>query len=91
MIDNFERARKAIKPKDAEGDETNNRYLAMSNALMSTLASIGMEVIPTVGTEFDYNLHMAIQQASLAHTPRYGPYHVKPSLSHHSFQRHIFV
>jgi hypothetical protein len=63
MLDNFERARKSISAEDEEGATTNNRYLEMRDKLMATLGQMGVEQIPTVGTEFDYNLHMAIQQA----------------------------
>lgn len=66
MMDNFERARKSISPEDEEGEATNARYLQMSDALMATLGQMGVDQIPTVGTEFDYNLHMAIQQVRAA-------------------------
>lgn len=66
MIDNFERARKSISPEDEEGEATNARYLQLSDMLMATLGEMGVEQIPTVGTEFDYNLHMAIQQVRTA-------------------------
>jgi molecular chaperone GrpE len=31
------------------------------DTLMASLAAMGVETIPTVGEDFDYNLHMAIQ------------------------------
>ena len=34
----------------------------MHAGLMATLGELGMKKIEAVGTEFDYNLHMAIQQ-----------------------------
>lgn len=69
MLDNFERARKSISPADEEGEVTNARYLQMNDELMATLGAMGVEPIPTVGTEFDYNLHMAIQQVSAGGRP----------------------
>ena len=51
-----------IKPEGEEQEATNARYQDMHTALMTTLTDMGMEKIPTVGAEFDYNLHMAIQQ-----------------------------
>lgn len=61
VLDNFDRARDTIKPEGAEQDATNARYQEMHAGLMATLTEMGMEKIPTVGTEFDYNMHMALQ------------------------------
>ena len=40
----------------------NAKYEAMHATLMEGLAAIGVEKVETIGAEFDYNLHMAIQQ-----------------------------
>lgn len=61
VLDNFDRARDTIKPEGEEQEATNARYQEMHAALMTTLGEMGMEKIPTVGSEFDYNLHMALQ------------------------------
>uniref|UniRef100_A0A7S4ETV1 GrpE protein homolog n=1 Tax=Chrysotila carterae TaxID=13221 RepID=A0A7S4ETV1_CHRCT len=62
VLDNFERARVAIKPEGEAQEATNAKYLSMLEGLMEKLKAQGLERIPTVGEEFDYNLHMAIQQ-----------------------------
>ena len=36
-------------------------YEVVYDTLMLALAEMGVETIPTVGEDFDYNLHMAIQ------------------------------
>ena len=36
-------------------------YEVVYDTLMLALAEMGVETIPTVGKDFDYNLHMAIQ------------------------------
>jgi len=63
VLDNFDRARASIKLEGEEQEATDARYQEMYEALMITLEELGVEKIPTVGEEFDYNLHMAIQQA----------------------------
>jgi len=63
MLDNFDRARASISPAGEEEEVVNAQYEEMHGALMSTLEEgLGMEKIEAVGQEFDYNLHMAIQQ-----------------------------
>jgi len=62
VLDNFDRARMSISPEGEAQEAANAQYLAMRDELMGALAELGMEQIETVGAEFDYNLHMAIQQ-----------------------------
>jgi len=62
MLDNFDRARNAIKPEGDAQMALNETYMKMLADLYSSLESQGLQKIPTVGEEFDYNLHMAIQQ-----------------------------
>ena len=69
VLDNFDRARGSIETAEGEEVETNERYQAMHAALMESLTSMGVTKVPTVGEEFDYNLHMAISQ--MPH-PEYG-------------------
>lgn len=62
VLDNFDRARASIRPEGAAQEATNAHYTKMHAGLMATLGELGMKKIEAVGTEFDYNLHMAIQQ-----------------------------
>jgi len=62
VLDNFDRARGAIKPEGAAQDAANAQYQEMHTELMAALSELGMEKMEVEGEEFDYNLHMAIQQ-----------------------------
>jgi molecular chaperone GrpE len=62
VLDNFDRARASIRSEGAAQEATNALYTQMHTGLMATLGELGMKKIEAVGTEFDYNLHMAIQQ-----------------------------
>lgn len=62
VIDNFDRARGSISPSGAAQEAVNANYLAMNADLMAELEQMGVAKIETIGAEFDYNLHMAIQQ-----------------------------
>lgn len=66
VLDNFDRARGLIEPQGEEEEAVNAKYEEMYTMLMDGLAEIGVEKIPTVGVEFDYNIHMAIQQVPSA-------------------------
>merc|ERR1712083_510801 len=62
ILDNFDRARTAINPEGEVQEALDAEYKQMLASLMSSLQSQGLEKIATVGEEFDYNIHMAIQQ-----------------------------
>jgi molecular chaperone GrpE len=62
VLDNFDRARASIKPEGEAAEAVNAQYQDMNTKLMETLAALDVTQIETVGKEFDYNLHMAIQQ-----------------------------
>ena len=62
MTDNLERAKSAISVEGEAQQAVADAYAQMYDELQSTLKEMGVERIPTVGEEFDYNLHMAIQQ-----------------------------
>ena len=73
VLDNFDRARTSISPDGATQEATNAEYQEVHARLMATLGELGMEKIEAVGTEFDYNLHMAIQQRPPTSTTRASP------------------
>jgi len=62
VLDNFDRARASISPAGDAEDSVNAQYEQLHDALMTSLGDLGMEKIDAVGQEFDYNMHMAIQQ-----------------------------
>ena len=61
VLDNLDRARTLIKPEGDEEAEISESYDDMYQTLLFALTELGVEMIPTVGEEFDYNMHMAIQ------------------------------
>jgi len=61
VLDNFDRARTSINAEGEEQVALNARYEDMHASLMLALEEMGLEKIPTLGEEFDYNLHMALQ------------------------------
>jgi len=62
VLDNFDRARNSISTEGDKQTAANEEYQAMRDHLMETLKKeMGVTTIPTVGEEFDYNLHMAMQ------------------------------
>lgn len=62
VLDNFDRARDSITANGPDEEQTNAEYQKMHELLMSALDDLEVTKIPTVGEEFDYNLHNAIQQ-----------------------------
>ena len=63
VLDNFDRARGSIATDGPESEAVNARYQEMHVGLMASLDQMGVAKIPTVGEQFDYNVHMAISKA----------------------------
>lgn len=62
LLDNLDRAKAASTTEGDAQIALNDRYLALCASLLSSLEEMGLERMETVGKEFDYNLHNAIQQ-----------------------------
>ena len=62
IIDNFDRAKANIKPEGAEQEAIVEYYNGCFARIDELLEGFDLETVPSVGTEFDYNLHEAIQQ-----------------------------
>lgn len=62
LLDNFDRARGLVAPDGEAQRALSARYEAAHASLMAALEGMGVAKIETVGAEFDYNLHQAIQQ-----------------------------
>lgn len=62
VLDNFDRARASISPVGEDGEAINGEYQALHAQLMGALDSLDVKKMEVLGTEFDYNMHMAIQQ-----------------------------
>jgi len=59
VFDNFERARNHF-PKELEGNEWAQGMLAVEKQFVAKMEEMGIKRIPTVGQQFDANLHEAI-------------------------------
>ncbi len=59
VFDNFERARNHF-PKELEGNEWAQGMLAVEKQFVAKMEEMGIKRIPTVGNQFDPNLHEAI-------------------------------
>ena len=62
LLDNFDRAFGVIKPETEEEAAVEVEYKALYQSVLEKFAELGVELIPTVGTEFDYEYHQAIMQ-----------------------------
>ena len=61
VVDNYDRARGIIQTEGPEQEALAAQYEAVYATLEKAMADLGVTKIATVGTEFDYNTHMAIQ------------------------------
>jgi molecular chaperone GrpE len=61
VVDNYDRARGIIQVEGPEQEAVAAQYEELYATLEKALADLGVTKIKTVGTEFDYNTHMAIQ------------------------------
>lgn len=62
MIDNFERAKGAIKAETEGEQKIDNSYQGIYKQFVEAMKSMGVTAIETVGKEFDPNLHEAIMR-----------------------------
>ena len=63
VLDNFQLAAKHI-PVEIENDNWVSGIKQIEKQLESILTSVGLEKIPTIGNQFDHNLHEAIESIS---------------------------
>jgi molecular chaperone GrpE len=61
-MDGLNRAFGAIKPSNAEEEAIEAEYKEAYNQILTTFEGLGIEVIETVGKEFDYEVHQAVMQ-----------------------------
>ena len=61
VVDNYDRARGIIQVEGPEQEAVAAQYETVYATLEKAMTDLGVSKIATVGTEFDYNTHMAIQ------------------------------
>lgn len=62
VLDNFERAKASLKASSEQGEAILKHYETIFEDVQGILGSFDLKTVPALGTEFDYNLHEAIQQ-----------------------------
>ncbi|CAJ1969320.1 unnamed protein product [Cylindrotheca closterium] len=62
LLDNFDRAFGVIKPENDEEAAIEAEYKELYQSVLDKFTSLGVEIVATVGTEFDYEVHQAIMQ-----------------------------
>lgn len=62
IIDNFDRAKANLKPTSSAEEAIVDYYNGCFAKIDDLLQEFDVEAVPTVGSEFNYNLHEAIQQ-----------------------------
>lgn len=62
VLDNFERANKAVKPETEAEQKIVNSYQSISKQLLDALVRLKVEPIDAIGTVFDPQMHEAIQR-----------------------------
>ncbi len=62
VLDNFDRAFGAVQPSTDEELAIEAEYKGTYQMMLDAFAEMGVEEVPTVGVEFDYQVHQAVMQ-----------------------------
>lgn len=62
VLDNFDRAFGVVVPSNDAEHEIAQLYEGVYGEILGKFKSLGIEEVPTVGTEFDYEIHQAVMQ-----------------------------
>jgi len=62
VLDNYDRAFGAVTAETDADKAVEAEYQGTYDLILSTLEELGVEEVPTVGTEFDYEIHQAVMQ-----------------------------
>lgn len=62
VLDNYDRAFGVITPETDAERAIEAHYKEAYQMILSTFEKLGVEEVPTVGIEFDYELHQAVMQ-----------------------------
>ena len=62
LLDNFYRAFTSIKPETDAEKAIEAEYKEVYQQVMAKIGELGVEEVPTVGIEFDYEMHQAVMQ-----------------------------
>ncbi len=70
VLDNFERANKALENVD-DCEKVKESFNLIQKQVFDTLSSLGLEEIKAVGEEFDPNFHEAVMQTPTSEHPEH--------------------
>lgn len=62
LLDNYDRAFGVLTAETDEQKEIEEAYRTTYDKILGTFESLGVTEVPTVGTEFDYEVHQAVMQ-----------------------------
>lgn len=62
LLDNYDRAFKAVSAESEEEKAIEARYQETYDSVLSIFKDLGVTEIETVGIEFDYEVHQAVMQ-----------------------------
>lgn len=62
VLDNFDRAFGAVQPANDAEQEIETEYKVTYQMMLEAFTEMGVEEVPTLGTEFDYQVHQAVMQ-----------------------------
>lgn len=62
VLDTFDRAFGSVQPVTDEEVRVEREYREVASSILNTFTELGVEVVPTVGIEFDYEIHQAVMQ-----------------------------
>ena len=70
VLDNFERANKALENVD-DCEKVKESFTLLQKQVFETLSSLGLEEIKAIGEEFDPNFHEAVMQTPTSEHPEH--------------------
>ena len=70
VLDNFERANKALENVD-DCEKVKESFALLQKQVFETLSSLGLEEIKAIGEEFDPNFHEAVMQTPTSEHPEH--------------------
>jgi molecular chaperone GrpE len=62
VLDTFDRAFGVVQPTTEEERAVEAEYRQVYEGILETFTKLGVEVVPTLGIEFDYEIHQAVMQ-----------------------------
>ena len=62
VLDNYDRAFGVVTPETDDEKAIEAEYKDAYDMILTTFKKLGVEEVPTIGAEFDYEIHQAVMQ-----------------------------